>query len=103
MAVDQYEVFALGIIQACHFVASPDSLINSCLFGGFRSKVSVRGTNAMIAWRFEEGTSERLNIRDRIFSDFILTLTKGIELIVRFKSNPALFKLVFAGDKLKHR
>ena len=57
----------------------------------------------MIGWRFEEGTSERLNIRDRIFSDFILTLTKGIELIIRFKSNPALFKLVFAGDKLKHR
>ena len=56
----------------------------------------------MIACRFEEGTSERLNIQDRIFPDFILTLTKGIELIVRFKSNSALFKLVFSGGKLEH-
>ena len=78
MALEQHQVPALGITRACPFIISPDALINSYLFGGFRTEFSARGTSSIKAWSFEAGTSERLNIRDRVFQHFILTLTQGV-------------------------
>ena len=102
MALEQHQVPALDITRAYPCIISPDALINSYLFGGFRTEFSARGTSSIKAWSLEAGTSERLNIRDRVFQDFILTLTQGVELIVRFKSSPVLFNLVFAGGKLEN-